>query len=77
MIIQVKFIFRQVLAVLMSILFLYPLAAQTTGSSEPSYKLCMSTCIANSCSGPASVVEKNCARKCADQHAHLTRQVGS
>lgn len=54
----------QILAVLMILSLPYPVTAQQTDSTENDFKFCMSTCISNSCSGPASVVEKNCTRKC-------------
>ena len=43
----------------------FSIAAQQVDTASQAYKLCMNTCTANSCSGPASVVEKNCAKKCA------------
>lgn len=42
----------------------YPFAAVQDEVFEKELKLCMNSCISNSCSGPASVVEKNCSRKC-------------
>jgi len=54
----------RVLTVCLTLALHHPISAQTTESSGEGFKFCMSTCTSNSCSGPASVVEKNCARKC-------------
>ena len=56
--------FRQILAACLTLTLQHPISAQPTESSDEGFKFCMSTCTSNSCSGPASVVEKNCARKC-------------
>ena len=56
---------RQILAVCLVLSLQYPVTAQPTDSTKQEFKLCMNTCVSNSCSGPASVVEKNCSRKCA------------
>ena len=55
---------RRILAVCLIFSLQYPVTAQTTESATEEFKFCMSTCMSNSCSGPASVVEKNCSRKC-------------
>jgi len=52
--------FRQILAVCLIFSLQYPVTAQTTEIATEEFKFCMSTCMSNSCSGPASVVEKNC-----------------
>ena len=54
----------RVLAVCLTLSLQDPVTAQPTDSAGEDFKFCMSTCISNSCSGPASVVEKNCSRKC-------------
>ncbi len=59
--------FRQILTACLILSLQYPVTAEPTQSTEEELKLCMNTCISNSCSGPASVVEKNCARKCSKQ----------
>ena len=56
--------FRQILVVCLTLSLQYPVTAQPTDSATEEFKFCMSTCTSNSCSGPASVVEKNCSRKC-------------
>ncbi len=73
---QSHFNLAKLLVVCFTLTLQYPVAAQTTESTEQGFKLCMSTCTSNSCSGPASVVEKNCARKCADQKATLSPAPG-
>jgi hypothetical protein len=45
----------------------YPYAAGQDDGIEKEFKLCMNSCRSNSCSGPASVVEKNCLKRCIDQ----------
>ena len=61
---RIPIYFRQILAVCLTLSLQYPVTAQPTESAGEDFKFCMSTCISNSCSGPASVVEKNCSRKC-------------
>ncbi len=56
--------FRQILAICLTLSLQYPVSAQPTESAGEDFRFCMVTCISNSCSGPASVVEKNCNRKC-------------
>ena len=63
---------RQVLSVCLALMLQYPISAQPTESTDDGFKFCMSTCISNSCSGPASVVEKNCSRKCSSQKTNAT-----
>ena len=67
-----QFSLLKVLAVCLTFTLQYPVTAQTTESNEQSFKFCMRTCASNSCSGPASVVEKNCARKCSEQKNSVT-----
>lgn len=67
-----QFSLLKVLALCLTFTLQYPVTAQTTESTDLSFKFCMRTCASNSCSGPASVVEKNCARKCADQKISIT-----
>ena len=69
---QRQFNLAKLLFACLTLLMQYPVAAQTTESTNQGFKLCMNTCTSNSCSGPASVVEKNCARKCADQKTNLS-----
>ena len=61
---RIPIYFRQILAVCLTLSLQYPVTAHPTESAGEDFKFCMSTCISNSCSGPASVVEKNCSRKC-------------
>ncbi len=56
--------FRQILAVGLTLGLQCSVNAQTTEDPKADFKFCMRTCVSNSCSGPASVVEKNCTRKC-------------
>ena len=60
--------FRQILALCLIFSLQYPVTAQTTESATEEFKFCMSTCMSNSCSGPASVVEKKLQSKMFDKH---------
>ncbi|NCV62374.1 MAG: hypothetical protein EBW49_00205 [Betaproteobacteria bacterium] len=61
---HVSGIFQCALTVSLALMVAYPTSAQPTDRSDQAFKFCMGQCTANSCSGPASVVEKNCTRKC-------------